>query len=182
MIANDHIRFGRGASGKGPARLAPRPTTYLTTTSSERWYLTCLAHTASGPFGSRSSAICPLSSSTLGRCRRCASVAIAPTDCHKALNAADEGTCLGPCGLPASPLRRFGLRGASKSRRRAAACSSGGRHRQASARIRVHPGSAAERGWRQRRRRPWGPDRSVAARATFPAGTFPRYPGLRFPG
>jgi Type II intron maturase/AI2M/AI1M-like, HNH endonuclease len=29
MIGNDHVRFGRGSSGKGPATLAPRPTTYL---------------------------------------------------------------------------------------------------------------------------------------------------------
>jgi hypothetical protein len=29
MIGNDHVRFGRGSSGKGPATLAPRPMTYL---------------------------------------------------------------------------------------------------------------------------------------------------------
>jgi hypothetical protein len=29
MIGNDHVRFGRGPSGKGPAQLAPRLTAYL---------------------------------------------------------------------------------------------------------------------------------------------------------
>jgi stringent starvation protein B len=35
MIGNDHVRFGRRSSGKGPATLAPRPTTYLALTARE---------------------------------------------------------------------------------------------------------------------------------------------------
>jgi hypothetical protein len=39
MIANDHVRFGRGSSGKGPAKLAPRPTAYLTASPGSAWGL-----------------------------------------------------------------------------------------------------------------------------------------------
>jgi len=39
MIGNDHVRFGRGPSGAGPACLAPRRTAYLASCLTERLLL-----------------------------------------------------------------------------------------------------------------------------------------------